>query len=118
MTPDNLLNVVCNFLDCNPQELELKMLDPFVRIRLDGCLKNLKITTNYKDNKKGVKYDGISYLGANKLMAYGGYLKINVQQHYYAKKRIKLMHPKIPCIMESHGNGQYSYFPLELLVVL
>ena len=118
MTPDSLLNVVCNFLNCNPQELEMKLQDPFVRIRLDGWINNLKLSTNYKDIKKNVKYAGITYVGADKLMAYAGFLKITVQQHYYAARRIKLMYPKIPCVMESHGNGQYSYFPLEMLIVL
>lgn len=118
MSTLSLLNTLCNFLNCNPQDLELKLQDPFIRMRVDECIKNLKIFTNYKDTPKPIKYAGLSFEGANKLMAYGGYLKITVQQHYYASRRVKLMHPKLQCIMESHGNGQFSYFPLETLIVL
>lgn len=54
---------------------------------------------------------------ASKLYAYQGFLGITVQQHYYARHRIYIKHPSLPCIVQVVGLGHEEYFPLELIRV-
>lgn len=39
-----------------------------------------------------------------------------MQQHYYVRHRIRLVYPKLKCVMEYQSNGHHSkYYPIELL---
>ena len=96
--------------------MQNKLEKPYYRECVNAYLKELEITARYKDKSVSINYDGISTIGSARLMAYGGFMKITVAQHYYVKHRILLKWPNLQCVMVKMGK-QHAYYPLELLYV-
>ena len=54
-------------------------------------------------------------MSANLQRAYEGYLGVTVQQHFYCRHRIRLMYPRLRCVIEYGNKAHNKYYPLELL---
>lgn len=71
-----------------------------------------------KAYNRQLMFGGLTLLGANQLMAYEGHCdRMTVKQHYYGKHRIRLIYPKLPCVVIYGKNGHNRYYPLELLTL-
>jgi hypothetical protein len=40
---------------------------------------------------------------------------INVCQHFYARHRVRLLFPDLPCVIEHFTRGEDRFYPLEML---
>lgn len=75
-------------------------------------------TLHLKERNKQVLFGNLTEHGANRLMAYEGYCDgMTVKQHFYGRHRIRLVFPKLPCVVVYGNNGHNSYYPLEVLTL-
>lgn len=108
-------------LNCNIKSLRDQINHPTNKLILQKALIGRKTRTTYADkngNHKTVIIGGITTKGADTLPAYGRLSRpfnICVAAHFYARHRIKLHHPFLPCIIESYPRGENRFYPLEML---
>lgn len=111
-----LVNQMCTILKSTPSQIQdgQKVMNNFVLLL--KFLKKRKVvrTTHLKTNKT-VRVFGLTLKGADEIHAYQGFLKVTVQQHFYARHKIRLMFPKLPCVVEKLPNGHKNYYPMEVL---
>lgn len=113
---ENLVEMLCNFNNCDPYSLT-RLLKKRKRANLKFLRENPLMTMHLRHNQC-VFPDDFSFIGANRLFAYQGFLRITVQQHLYTRHRVKLKFPKLPCVVMHCNNGHRNYFPLELLQLI
>ena len=109
-------------LDCRVKSLRDNLNHPMKRRRLTKELIGRKVRTTYKD-RNGMAYTffigGLSKEGAEGLRAYGRLphpFNICVAAHFYARHRIRLEYPYLPCVIQRFPPaGEDRFYPLELL---
>ena len=108
-------------LNCTLKNLRDYLNHPQDREKALKFLMDRKVRTTYKD-RNGIKREffirGITKQGANSLPAYGRLprvFNVTIAQHFYARRRIRLKHPYLPCIIEHFSVGEHRYYPMELL---
>ncbi|KAL3075311.1 hypothetical protein niasHT_033885 [Heterodera trifolii] len=95
------------FLSCPTKSLRDRLNHPEDRVRVLQQLIGKKVQTTYKDRngmRKSFLVGGITERGAAFEPAYGRLRKpfnINVAAHFYARHRVKLHFPYMPCIMKA-----------------
>jgi hypothetical protein len=109
-------------LKCNKQQLRDFLLHPLKRERVLKELVGRKVTTTYEarnGSKKTFYIGGITREGANTLKAYGDLSRtynISVAAHFYARHRIRIDSPYLPCIIEKYsGKGKDRYITIKEL---
>jgi hypothetical protein len=68
--------------------------------------------------QKIVHAHGLTTKAANNLMAYGkmnAKYNVSVCQHFYARHRLRLLFPQLPCVIEHFPRGEDRFYPLEML---
>ena len=111
-----LVDKLCLLFDCSPLELEKYLKDDEHRPKALENIRKWNMYTIHLENNVPVICDDLTYIGPNKMMAYGGYLNITLQQHLYVKYRVHLRYPFLPCIVHLDQCNQIFY-PLEKIVV-
>jgi hypothetical protein len=56
--------------------------------------------------------------GADSIQAYGKLprpFNISIAAHFYARHRIRLLYPYLPCVTEHFKKGEDRFYPMELL---
>lgn len=118
----NLLDYIAKLLNCEVIALHDYLNHPMASNKVSEFLKGKKLRTTYLGRnvleRKEVKFGSLSMRPASQQPAYEGYLGITVQQHYYCRHRIRLMYPRLRCIVEHGGSGHNKYYPPELLEVV
>lgn len=116
---ESLLDIFCALFGCAQSQLSTKFctIEYDELLRIGTLLKRdyYLVTIHLGENNKLIRCDDISFVGANTLWAYQGFLNITVQQHMYSKHKITLKYPKMPCIVENAPNNHKSYYPIELI---
>lgn len=112
------VDALCVLLDCEPRDLFFQLRKPALRVRAIRFLSEQLLQYERKGERKFVTSSGLSAEPANKLFAYQGFLNVSVEQHFYCKHRIRLVHPELLCLVEHTGNGHHNYYPLEMIHVL
>uniref|UniRef100_A0A914HRA0 PAZ domain-containing protein n=1 Tax=Globodera rostochiensis TaxID=31243 RepID=A0A914HRA0_GLORO len=109
-------------LDCPIKSLRDKLNHPEDRILALNSVSGRKVRTTYKDRNgmsKTFFVGGITTKGAAFTPAYGRLCKpynVNIAAHYYARHRIRIHHPYIPCLIERFPKGgEDRFYPMELL---
>jgi len=118
MSTINLLDALSKLLNCEIVALHDYMNHPLAGNKIDGFLKDKNIRTTYFNRareQKIVSFGGFSMKPACQQAAYEGYLGVSVQQHFYCRHRIRLMYPRLRCVIEYGKSGHNKYYPLELL---
>jgi hypothetical protein len=117
-----LIKVLMNELECSNQEqLTDRLNHPLYAAKVEQFLRWKILRTAYTgraSRKQKIICSKISHASAHELPAYEGYLQITVRQHYYARYKIKLVHPFMRCITEQGRNGHCKFYPIELLEIL
>ncbi|KAL3070244.1 hypothetical protein niasHS_012621 [Heterodera schachtii] len=80
-------------------------------------LGDLRLKTVHLKNNIEISANSLSFHGADRLCAYRGYLSITVEQHLYARHRVRLRFPFLPCVVQHGGNHHCYYYPIELLEI-
>ncbi|KAL3095077.1 hypothetical protein niasHT_022786 [Heterodera trifolii] len=112
------------FLSCPIKSLRDRLNHPEDRVRVLQQLIGKKVQTTYKDRngmRKCFFIGGMTERGAAFQPAYGRLRKpfnINVAAHFYARHRVKLHYPYMPCIIEGFNRGEDRYYPMELLEIV
>lgn len=116
----NCVSKLCEFLNCSDAQLSTLLRDDIVCKKVVDYLKGfdlfLRMPGVYFHKPKQIIIDGISKRDATRIYLYGGYLRINIQQHYYEIYRKKLRMPDLQCIRMKCGS-KYSYYPMECVVL-
>lgn len=108
-------------INCTTKNLRDFLNHPQDRDKVIKILVGRKVRTIYKDRngfKKTFFIDGITKQGAHSLLAYGRLprpFNICVAAHFYARHRLRLKYPYLPCIIEHFTSGEDRYYPMELL---
>jgi hypothetical protein len=111
-----VVEALCILFQCNPQEL-LKIINiPERRKEAENFLARKTLICGYGPAKK-IKCDAIAIQPSRRQPAYNGYLNLTVMQHFYAKHRILLKYPELPCIIENGGNKHKSFYPMESIEI-
>lgn len=121
MEPINFLDAIAEQLNCEPLALHDYLNHPIAQKKISEYLKDKKLRTTYLNldlEKKNVKFDGLSLKSACQQHAYEGFLGVTIQQHFYCRHRIRLMYPRLRCILERGKGGHNKYYPIELLEVV
>ncbi|KAL3109160.1 hypothetical protein niasHT_013940 [Heterodera trifolii] len=120
-----VIEFCAKILGCSPKSLRDKLNHPEDRVKALKELVGKKVRTTYQDRngmQKTFFVDGISDKGAALTPAYGRLRQpynINIAAHFYARHRIKLHLPYVPCIVEKYsGCGEDRYYPMELLEIV
>lgn len=117
----NLIENFCELLKCKPTELSDALNHPINIEKVNNFLSNCKnIETTYRDKDNALKllvFEALAKENSANQNAYNGYLRISVQQHYYIRHRIRLLHPSIKCVAARAigTNRALGYYPPELL---
>ena len=106
----SLIALLCFHLDCTPNELDEYLEE--IEIKMRNCPVR---TLHLKHKQKRFLGGGITLQGANTLKAFRGKHGVTVAQYYFARHKVDLKYPSLPCVVELGGNGHESYFPLEVL---
>lgn len=117
----NLLEAVAKLFKCQVIALHEYLNHPLAENKLNDFLKEKKLRTCYLNKnleRKEVKYGAISLRSSDQQPAYEGYLSVTVQQHFYCRHRIRLMYPRLRCVVEYGKGGHNKYYPLELLEIV
>jgi hypothetical protein len=121
----NLVEEFARLLNCSPQALREHINHPMNRARIEGMLKLRPSTqTCYLDRNgehKIVHAYGLTTKAATDLLAYGRMNKkynVSVCQHFYARHRVRLLFPQLPCVIEHFPRGENRFYPLEMLKFL
>lgn len=120
MVAGPLVNAVANLLCCAPYQLRRRSVtQPETLDRIHEFIKRKRIrTTHLRDGRnREVCLHHLTMQGASQLPAYGGYLRVTVQQHMYARHRLTLRYHYLPCVAEMTKEGHYNYFPWEVLSI-
>jgi len=118
MSTINLLDALSKLLNCEVVALHDYLNHPLAGNKINEFLKDKNIRTTYFNREmeqKIIKFGGISLMSANLQRAYEGYLGVTVQQHFYCRHRIRLMYPRLRCVIEYGNRAHNKYYPLELL---
>ena len=118
MSTINLLDALSKLLNCEILALHDYMNHPLAGNKINEFLKGKNMQTTYLNRameQKSVTFGGFSLKSANQQSAYEGYLGVSVQQHFYCRHRIRLMYPRLRCVIEYGKSGHNKYYPLELL---
>lgn len=108
-------------INCTAKNLRDFLNHPQDRDKVLKILMGRKVRTTYQDRngfKKTFFIDGITRQGAHSLLAYGRLprpFNICVAAHFYARHRLRLKYPYLPCIIEHFTSGEDRYYPMELL---
>ncbi|KAL3115213.1 hypothetical protein niasHT_016424 [Heterodera trifolii] len=120
-----VIEFCAQILGCSPKSLRDKLNHPEDRVKALKELVGKKVRATYKDGngmQKTFFVDGISDQGAAFIPAYGRLRQpynINIAAHFYARHRIKLHLPYVPCVVEKYsGCGEDRYYPMELLEIV
>jgi hypothetical protein len=118
----NLVEECAQLLMCSPQALREHINHPVNRAKIERMLKIRPTTqTCYLDRNgqhKIVHVHGITTKAATNLMAYGrmnAKYNVSVCQHFYARHRVRLLFPQLPCVIEHFPRGEDRFYPLEML---
>lgn len=111
----SLIDILCEYNHCTPHSLP-QILKRKKRQNLK-FLSDYILITNHLRHNRIISPDNITFVGADCLFAYRGFMGITVAQHLYSRHRIILKYPTFPCIVMYGSNGHRSYFPLELLQI-
>lgn len=120
------LDNICQILDCAPSMLVEKLKSPEIRIKVKETFgPTTKLETTYR-NRNGLRhaffFDGLTVDCAAEIPAYGLLRRpfnINVAAHMYARHKILLRYPDIPCAIEQQPRGAVPrFYPLELLRIV
>lgn len=121
-----LLDAIADALECGWNGVGIRLNHPLEREKINRMFNYSKLRTLYNDRngfKRTFFFGGISKQSAAELYAYGNLGKIwnvTVPQHMYARHRIRIKHPHLPCVIEKQfyrrrGTKNLRYYPLELL---
>ncbi|KAL3110275.1 hypothetical protein niasHT_012693 [Heterodera trifolii] len=120
-----VIEFCAQILGCSTKSLRDKLNHPEDRVKALKELVGKKVRATYKDRngmQKTFFVDGISDQGAAFIPAYGRLRQpynINIAAHFYARHRIKLHLPYVPCVVEKYsGCGEDRYYPMELLEIV
>lgn len=111
----DLVKALCNFNKCGP--IRLPMMLRQRKIENLKFLSDFKLETIHLKRNVYVTPDSISSHGSRHVFAYRGFLGITVEQHLYARHRVRLRYPFLQCIIHYGGNGHFYSFPIELLQI-
>ena len=118
MSTLNLLDALSKLLNCEIVALHDYLNHPMAGNKINEFLKDKNMRTTYMNREMEqniVPFGGFSLNPACQQSAYEGYLGVNVQQHFYCRHRIRLMFPRLRCVIEYGKSGHNKYYPLELL---
>ena len=124
-----LTTALSKLLYCEPKNLQEYLNNPEAVVRASEFLKTKKLQTTYLDKNgktKDVKFGSISLKSASETFAFEGYLgnffrknfnthlfsDVKLIQYYYVKYRIRLLYPKLKCVVEYHNKGHSKYYPI------
>lgn len=117
----SFLDQIGQLLCCAPALVQYKLHDAEQRAKLNREFRSIKLRTTYND-RNGMRhtffFEGLTRDGADKIPAYGRLRRpfnVSVAAHFYARHRIMLRFPQLPCVIEKHPAGN-KFYPLELLV--
>lgn len=116
-----LIDECARLLNCKVKTLRDEINHPSNKLILQKALVGRKARTTYEDRNglnKTILIGGITSKDGNSLPAYGRLAKqfnISVVQHFYARHRIKIRHPYLPCAIEKFASGEDRYYPFEML---
>lgn len=120
-----LIEECARLLNCNVKSLRDHINHPSNQRILQNAITGRKVRTIYEDRNgfnKTVIIGGITSKGADSIQAYGRLSRpfnICVAAHFYARRRIKLHHPFLPCVIEKFPRGgENRYYPLEMLELI
>jgi len=115
----SLVEALCNRFGCCDHILHQVLDTDEGRELLEVFLRNFTLATTHLGRRNFiVKCDRLTKDGAQDLKAYRGFMGITVRQHYYARHRIHLRYPLLPCVCVYGGNDHESYFPMEVLCIV
>lgn len=108
---------IADLLGCKVNQLAERITHPDAREKVKSFLVGRNFFTTYQRGRSPkVRCDDLSKEDAVNTLAYNGLYHITVQQHYFAKRRIHLMYPRLPLVVMRTGpSRQPMYFPMELL---
>jgi hypothetical protein len=114
-----LIDSLCFELNTCPWRLGGALQVPLNRERADKFVKDHVLYTTHlgkRSRNHAVYGDSITSASAVRQVAMESYLGITVQQYMYARHGIKLLHPRLPClvVIGPYGKGK-SFYPMELL---
>ena len=110
------VTALCTKFGCSVPDLKTKMENHYERARILDYLKSAGLYVAYTNVCEPIDPIDLTVKDSNELMAYNGFLKVTVYQHFYARHRINLKYPWLPCVMTSRGKG-FAYYPLELVKI-
>ncbi|KAH7696406.1 hypothetical protein AAVH_36519 [Aphelenchoides avenae] len=115
-----VITALCRYFACKPRELHHKLKDPFHRWLAVQILRTKKLRTTHLEEGRNyrVRFGMLTRKNSRQLMAYGGFLRITVKQHFYARHRHYLRHANLPCVCMFGRNNSRTLVPLELLSIL
>jgi hypothetical protein len=115
-----LLDLLANELfHCPINRLEERLAHPMLQAKANAYLAGKWVRTLYLRDRRNklLKVGGLTQMGADRLVAYEGYLSVTVRQHFYSRHKIRLLYPLLPCVVVYGKLGHNSYYPLELLTL-
>uniref|UniRef100_A0A914I4V6 PAZ domain-containing protein n=1 Tax=Globodera rostochiensis TaxID=31243 RepID=A0A914I4V6_GLORO len=109
-------------LSCQTKSLRDRLNHPEDRVLALNSVTGRKVRTTYKDRNgmsKTFFVGGITTKGAAFTPAYGRLCRpynVNIAAHFYARHRIRIHLPYVPCIIERFpSGGEDRFYPMELL---
>lgn len=115
----SLVEAFCEYFGCCVHVLHRLLDMEEGRELMKVFLSKFKLSTTHLGSRNFiVKCGRLTKDGAQDLKAYRGFMCITVRQHYYARHRIHLRYPLLPCVCVYGGNGHESYFPMEVLRIV
>lgn len=122
----NLLDECARILNCSVYQLRRKIVYQEQRTKLIRELFGRRVQTTYED-RNGVRkiftIGGLTRLAAAYQPAYGNLaapFNVSISAHFYARHRIRLAQPYLPCAVEQVGisGALDNFYPLELLELI
>ena len=112
-----LLNAIANLLGCAPYQLNRRhMTAPKNMNKIHEFLNGKTLrTTHLGAGNRDIRIHHLTMGDASVVPAYNGFLRVSVQQHYYARHRKYLGYHWLPCIAEKTGENRYNFWPIEIL---
>nr|CAD2204049.1 unnamed protein product [Meloidogyne enterolobii] len=136
-----LLQILCKFNGgCTPESLHIEM-----RKRYNENLQHIQTltsTTNediavagigqreFSDGEPGKKYlvtnhlrhiqfevypSKLTIMGADRVFALRGYLRVTIRQYFYVRHHIDLIYPQLPLVCVFGGRNHQYFYPIECL---
>jgi hypothetical protein len=118
-----LIDECARICGCKPKALRDHLNHPMKRARVLKELVGKKVRTTYKDRNgfnRTFFFDELSVKGADSLPAYGRLAhpyNVCIAGHFYARHRIRLEFPYLPCAIVQEA-AEMRYYPLELLEIV